>query len=206
MGLAAGATLLSRSAFGALPTPEQVEGPFHPIEDQPDKDLDLVWVKGHEKPATGDVILVRGRVLNLDGEVLPDALVDVWQANHHGRYAHPEDRNSAPLDPHFQGWGLLKSEAEGTYSLKTIRPGAYPLSFLGGDGWRCQHIHFKVSHPMARPLTTQMYFQGDPLIEQDLEIKKAPVEQRHRLIATSTPDRETGLPLYQFDIVLDRPS
>ena len=59
---------------------------------------------------------------------------------------------------------------------------------------------------MAQQLTTQMYFEGDPLIEQDLEIRKVPAEQRHRLIASVTPDRETGLPLYQFDIVLDRPS
>jgi protocatechuate 3,4-dioxygenase beta subunit len=78
------------------------------------------------------------------------------------------------------------------------------LSFIGGEGWRCRHIHFKVDHPAAKALTTQMYFEGDPLIEQDLEIRKAPAAQHPLLISSASPDRETGLPRYHFDIVLDR--
>lgn len=203
LGVVAGAGLLSRSALAALPTPAQVEGPFHPVKEQPDTDLDLVWIRGHDEPATGEVILVHGRVVGTDGSPLADALVDVWQANHHGRYAHPQDRNTAPLDPHFQGWGLIRTDGEGAYRIKTIKPGPYPLSFLGEEGWRCRHIHFKVNHPGADALTTQMYFDGDPLIEQDQEIAKAPAEQRHRLIASAVPDQAAGLPRYRFDIVLE---
>ena len=204
LGLALGTTLIARGAQGALLTPSQVEGPFYPVQEQLDKDLDLVWVKGGERAATGEVVLVGGRVLDVDGAPLANALVDVWQANHHGRYAHPGDKNPAPLDPHFQGWGMIRTDANGRYNLKTIKPGAYPLSFIGGEGWRCRHIHFKVDHPAAEALTTQMYFEGDPLIEQDLEIRKAPAAQRPLLISSAMPDRETGLPRYQFDIVLDR--
>ena len=181
-------------------TPSQVEGPFHPIDEQGDTDADLCLIDGHADPAVGEQILVRGRVTDSDGRPVEDALVDVWQANHYGRYSHPGDRNTAPLDPNFQGWALIRSD--GRYGFKTIKPGPYPLSFLGADGWRCRHIHFKVSKPGGDTLVTQMYFHGDPLIDQDLEIAKAPADQRHQLIAQMTRDDTTGLPLYRFDIVL----
>ena len=203
IGMAAGITLLGPAvARAAVVTPEQVEGPFHPIDEQSDTDLDLTVVQGHSKSATGEVILVRGRVVDTDGRTLSDALVDVWQANHHGRYSHPADENTAPLDPDFQGWGLLKTDADGRYRFKTILPGAYPLPAVGGEGWRCKHIHFQITRPGAKDLTTQMYFRGDPLIEQDLEVAKISEEQRHLLIADAITDATTGLPLYQFDMVV----
>lgn len=203
IGMAAGAALVTSSfASAAVPTPEQVEGPFHPIDEQADTDLNLLMIDGHSEPAEGEVILVRGRVFDTEGLPLKDALVDVWQANHAGRYSHADDPNPAPLDPNFQGWGLVTTDSEGRYGFKTIKPGPYPLSFLGEEGWRCRHIHFQVSRPGFSELTTQMYFDGDPLIEQDLEIEKAPEELRELLIAKSKTDETTGLPLYQFDIVL----
>lgn len=203
IAIAAGASLLGPGIAKALvPTPEQVEGPFHPIEEQADTDLDLTLIEGNSKTAEGEIILVRGQVFDAGGQPLTDALVDVWQANHVGRYSHPEDPNTAPLDPNFQGWGLMTTNSEGRFSFKTIKPGAYPLSFLGEEGWRCRHIHFQVSRPGFDELTTQMYFHGDPLIEQDLEIAKAPEELRHLLIAKSISDEATGLPLYRFDVVL----
>ena len=139
IGLAAGATLIASSFARAAtaPTPEQVEGPFHPIAEQADTDTDLCMIEGRTEPAQGEVILVRGRVTDVNGQPLEGALVDVWQANHFGRYSHPEDPNTAPLDPNFQGWGLIRTDSEGRYGFKTIKPGAYPLSFLGEDGWRC---------------------------------------------------------------------
>ena len=203
MGMAAGVAFIPAGiARAAVPTPEQVEGPFHPIDEQPDTDLDLVMIQGHSERAQGEIILVRGRVTDTAGRPLKDALVDVWQANHFGRYSHPEDPNTAPLDPNFQGWGLITTGSDGRYGFRTIKPGPYPLSFLGDDGWRCRHIHFQVSRAGFGRLTTQMYFHGDPLIEQDLEIAKAPEELRHLLIAKSRRDEVTGLPLYQFDIVM----
>ncbi len=203
IAIAAGVSLLGPGIAKALvPTPEQVEGPFHPVEEQADTDLDLTLIEGNSKTAEGETILVRGQVFDAEGQPLKDALVDVWQANHVGRYSHPEDPNTAPLDPNFQGWGLMTTDSEGRFSFKTIKPGAYPLSFLGEEGWRCRHIHFQVSRPGFDKLTTQMYFHGDPLIEQDLEIAKAPEELRHLLIAKSISDEATGLPLYRFDVVL----
>jgi len=186
----------------ALPTPAQVEGPFHPIHQQADTDLDLTRIDGRSDTATGEIILVRGVVMGLDGEPLANAVVDVWQANHHGRYAHPGDLNTAPLDPAFQGWGVVKTDASGRYAIKTIKPAPYPLAALGGQGWRCSHIHFKVSKTRFSTLTTQMYFRGDPLLDQDLEIAKVVPAQRDLLITDAVLDSDSGLPLHRFDLVL----
>jgi protocatechuate 3,4-dioxygenase beta subunit len=203
IGLAAGISLLALGVTRATaPTPEQVEGPFYPIDEQADKDMDLTLIEGHSETAEGEKILVRGRVSDANGRPLHDALVDVWQANHFGRYSHPEDKSTAPLDVNFQGWGVTKTNAEGRYGLKTIKPGAYRLSAVAGSGQRCRHIHFKVSRPGFKDLTTQMYFQGDPLIDQDLVMAETPTELRHLLIANLITDEVTRLPLYRFDLVL----
>lgn len=205
LGMAAGLAVVPVSFVSAATlTPSQVKGPFHPIDEQSDTDMNLVMIEGHSEPAKGEVILVRGQVFDSDGVPLQHALVDVWQANDDGRYAHPEDKNTAPLDPNFQGWGMVKTDAEGRYGIKTIKPGPYPLSFLGDEGWRCRHIHFEVSHSNFETLVTQMYFKGDPLIETDQEIAKAPEELRHLLIAEAQTDEASGLPLYRFDLVLAR--
>jgi protocatechuate 3,4-dioxygenase beta subunit len=190
------------SALAKVITPYQVEGPFHPVDDQADTDLDLTIINGNSESAEGKQILVQGRATDADGQPLVDALVDIWQANTHGRYSHPKDKNTAPLDSNFQGWGLIRTDDQGRYRFKTIEPGPYPLSFLGEDGWRCKHIHFKVSIPGAVELVTQMYFAGDPLIAQDLEVAKVPEEHRSLLISKPTIDEQTGLPIYQFDMIL----
>lgn len=183
-------------------TPAQVEGPFHPVRQQLDTDLDLTHITGRTESAFGEIIFVKGRVLNTQGEPISNVLLDIWQANHYGRYSHPGDRNRSPLDPNFQGWGLVRSDSNGNYQIKTVKPGAYPLKALGGEGWRCRHIHFKLSCEGYKALTTQMYFRGDPLIAQDMEIKKAPETLRELLIADSSVDEQSGMPIYHFDIVM----
>jgi len=201
--MAAGMTIAASSmAKAAIPTPEQVEGPFHPIIEQDDKDFDLTMVEGSSEAAIGDPVLIRGRVLDIDGNPLSDALVDIWQANYFGRYSHPEDTNTAPLDPNFQGWAVIRTDAEGRYGVRTIVPGPYPLIYLGEDGWRCKHIHFKVNRPGFEELITQMYFHEDPWIAQDPEVNNLPEDQRHLLIVKAQQDEKSGLPLYRFDITL----
>ena len=205
LGIAAGIATLSPGfaiAKAIEATPAQVEGPFYPVIEQADKDLDLTRIKGHSETAAGEIILVRGRVFDTRAQPLKNVLVDVWQANHHGRYNHPEDKNPAPLDPHFQGWGLIRTDADGFYNLKTIKPAPYPLSAVSESGYRPRHIHFKVSRPGFEALTTQMYFRGDPLIAQESELQRLSEARRELLISDATPDAASGLPLFRFDIVL----
>ncbi|MEM1110262.1 MAG: protocatechuate 3,4-dioxygenase [Pseudomonadota bacterium] len=194
--------LAPAAALSALSTPGQVEGPFYPVDTRGERDVDLTQLEGHAEAAKGESIIVRGTVLGRRGEALPGAVVDIWQANQHGRYNHPRDPNPAPLDPDFQGWGIMKTSRQGEYGFKTIKPGAYPLAPLGGRGWRCRHIHFKVSCPGYQPLTTQMYFEGDPLIDQDQVLARAPAAARHLLIAAAEQGEVSGLPEYRFDITL----
>ena len=200
LGVAGGSVFLSPAiAWAGTTTPSQTEGPFYPVDEQDDRDTDLTRIAGHDDTALGTPILVRGRVLDAGGKILDGATVDVWQANHHGRYSHPEDPNPNPLDPNFQGWGIMQTDAAGAYGFKTILPGAYDIS---ETSTRCRHIHFKVSHQEHDTLTTQMYFEGDPLIENDSVMSKTPEALRPLLIAGETEDAATGLAVYTFDIVL----
>lgn len=96
----------------------------------------------------------------------------------------------------------MHTDALGFYCYKTIRPGAYSLEWLGAEGWRARHIHYKVSHEGRAPITTQLYFPGDPLIEQDLEIVEAPEEDRWMMISVKEESHVSGLPIYRYDVVL----
>lgn len=202
--LAGGASVLGPRIAGAMvETPRQVEGPFYPPPPHVETDVDLTLLDGHDEAATGDVIFVRGRVFGVDGKPLANVRVDIWQANHWGRYDHPEDPNTdMPLDPHFQGIGVAQTDADGYYGFKTILPAPYPLAAMGGKGWRARHIHFKVAAGEDRRLTTQMYFEGDPLLADDLAFNAAPEESRHLLVTAPVADADTGIPVHRFDIVL----
>ena len=174
-------------------TPAQTEGPFYPERDQADKDVDLTRIAGHTQSATGEVIYIVGRVLNLKGEPLANAQVELWQANKFGRYAHSRDPNTAPLDEHFQGWGIAVTNAQGEYRFKTILPGSYPAS----PNWvRPPHIHFKINKTGYRPLTTQMYFPEQPLNKSDLILQSLSVEDQNKVVARK---QESD---FVFDIVL----
>lgn len=198
--LASPLSLQSAGAAGWAATPAQTEGPFYPATKQAELDADLTLVAGAPGRAAGEVIVVSGRVTDTRGQPLVSSLVDIWQANHHGRYRHPDDRNPAPLDPGFQGWAMVKTDADGRYRFKTIKPGAYLTSPEGPQ--RCRHIHFKVIDPGFPELTTQMYFPGDPLIADDLVMRETPPVERGRLIARAVDDPSHGLPTYHFDITL----
>jgi protocatechuate 3,4-dioxygenase beta subunit len=195
------AALSATGGVLATTTPTQTEGPFFPIHPQPDTDADMTRIEGHSERALGEVVEISGRVMDEDGNAIADALVDVWQANVHGRYAHERDPNPAPLDENFQGWAQLTTDAEGRYRVRTIKPGAYPVM----DGWsRPPHIHFKVARRGFHELTTQMYFAGDPLNDVDRLLQSVPESERGMLVvdfhSSTGDDSRQG----EFDLVLKR--
>lgn len=155
--------------------------------------------------ALGERIIVAGRVLDDDGRPIPRALIELWQANAAGRYAHPTDQHDAPLDPHFSGAARILTGDKGEYRFVTIKPGAYPWR-NHPNAWRPQHIHFSVFGPgFAARLVTQMYFPGDPLLALDPIFNSvADPAARARLVSrfeldTTIAEYALG---YQFDIVL----
>ena len=103
----------------ARPTPDQILGPFYPVKKPADGGTDLTRLSSKSGPAQGEVIYVMGRVLNMNGDPVQGAQLEVWQANAGGRYVHSSDPNPAPLDPNFDGYANVVSDAEGRYRFKT---------------------------------------------------------------------------------------
>jgi len=140
---------------------------------------------------------VEGQVLDEAGKPVPGALVDIWQANAAGRYDHEDDPALAPLDPNFQGWGMVKTDDQGRYAFTTIKPGAYSVD---AEWSRPPHIHFKVSRRGYHELTTQMYFAGESLNETDRLLRDVP-EDRRGLLVVDFQDRD-GTSSGNFPITL----
>jgi protocatechuate 3,4-dioxygenase, beta subunit len=199
----AAVALGAAGAGGAEPlqrTPNQTSGPFYPLDKPLDADADLTLIKGHRQRAAGQVVHVTGRVLSASGEPVSGARIEIWQANTHGRYTHPDDGNTAaPLDPNFEGYASLVTDDQGRYRFKTIKPGAYPA----GRSFRPPHIHFDIAGRKDR-LVTQMYFPDEPLNESDAVIAGAR-DTRRLLIANldrAAAQLEPDSWLARWDIVL----
>ena len=184
-------------------TLSEITGPVFGSGDVGAGDHDLT--ARHSGAPLGERIVVSGRVLDENGRPVPHALVEIWQANAAGRYAHDVDDHDAPLDPNFSGSGRALTDSEGQYRFLTIKPGAYPWR-NHYNAWRPAHIHFSLfGIGLVQRLVTQMYFPGDPLLAYDPMYNSIPDElARRRLIAEL--DWERTIPdialAYRFDIVL----
>jgi protocatechuate 3,4-dioxygenase beta subunit len=197
--MAAAAVTTSAMAKVKVVTPANPEGPFYPKHQQIDKDTDLTRIEGRTGRAEGSLIRVTGQVLDENGKPVEGALVDIWQANTHGRYHHEDDPNTAPRDPNFQGWAMVKTDAEGRYAFTTIKPGAYKVN----EEWsRPPHIHYKVSCRGFHEITTQMYFEGEVLNESDRLLRSVAEEARDSLVVSF--QEVDGIASGHFPIVLAR--
>jgi protocatechuate 3,4-dioxygenase beta subunit len=168
-------------------------------------ELDHDLTRQHAGEPLGERIVVGGRLVDGDGRPVPEALVEVWQANAAGRYRHRVDRHPAPLDPNFTGAGRCLTDADGRYRFVTVKPGAYPWK-NHHNAWRPAHIHLSVfGRAFTQRLVTQLYFPGDPLLGQDPILGSIPdPAARQRLVArfdldTTEPEWALG---YRFDVVL----
>ncbi|MFK0294962.1 protocatechuate 3,4-dioxygenase subunit beta [Streptomyces sp. NPDC090442] len=171
--------------------------------------LDNDLTRQHPGEPLGERITVSGRLLDRTGRPLRGQLIEIWQANAAGRYAHQRDQHPAPLDPHFTGVGRTLTDGDGGYAFTTIKPGAYPWHNHTG-AWRPAHIHFSLfGAAFTQRLITQMYFPGDPLFPRDPILQSVTDEAaRQRLVARydhdlSQPEWSLG---YHWDIVLDGPT
>lgn len=167
--------------------------------------LDHDLTRQHSGAPVGQRIVVEGRVLDEGGRPVPHTLIEVWQANAAGRYAHTVDQWDAPLDANFTGAGRALTDGEGRYRFVTVRPGAYPWR-NHHNAWRPAHIHFSLfGQAFLTRLVTQMYFPGDPLLPLDPIFTAIPeARARARLVAQfdvslTEPAFALG---YRFDLVL----
>jgi protocatechuate 3,4-dioxygenase beta subunit len=191
-----------------IPTPQtlsELTGPVYGHDDIQPLDDDLTKNAVVNGEPIGERIIVVGRVLDESGDPVPNALVEVWQANATGRYIHRVDQHDAPLDPNFYGAGRVLTNANGEYRFTSIKPGAYPWR-NHENAWRPSHIHYSIfGTAFISRLVTQMYFPGDPLHKMDPMLTSLHDDKgRERLIAQyahdiTEPEWALG---YRFDIVL----
>lgn len=176
----------------------------HALVGETDADL-LTNYAAPGETAIGQRIVVAGRVLDGNGRPVPDALIEIWQANAGGRYRHRRDGYLAPLDPNFGGCGRCMTDADGRYAFRTIKPGPYPWPNRAND-WRPAHIHLSVfGQAFAQRLITQLYFEGDPLVRLCPIVNAIPdAATIDRLVARL--DMNATIPMdaqaYRFDLVL----
>ena len=187
-----------------VPLPHRLTEVTGPLLHGPVRPGDDDLTRGPNGEAQGQRIVVSGRVLDSDGRPVPDTLVEVWQANAAGRYAHAWDTWPAPLDPHFTGGGRALTDSEGRYTFTTIKPGAYPWG-NHHNAWRPAHIHFSLfGRAFTQRLVTQMYFPDDPLFAQDPIYNSVPEAARGRMVSAFDLDatRPEWALAFRFDIVL----
>jgi protocatechuate 3,4-dioxygenase alpha subunit len=146
----------------------------------------------------GERIRIEGRVLDGNAAPVPDAMVEIWQANAHGRYNHPTDQGSALLDPSFIGFGRSGTDEEGHYWFETIKPGAVPF-----DEKRQQAPHISVTvfaRGLLNHLATRLYFANESTNALDPILQRVPDNRRGTLLAQRL-EEGTGS-VYRFDIIL----
>lgn len=146
---------------------------------------------------TGERVTIQGQVLDGDRIPVPDALLEVWQANAHGKYAHPEDTQAKPLEHGFQGYGRVPVNKDGVFRFGTIKPGPVP----GPDG-KDQAPHLVLSvflRGVLRRLITRLYFPDDPRNSGDAVLNLVEDYRRPTLIAQKVAGKPGVL---RWDIIL----
>ena len=176
-----------------LLTPSQTVGPFFAI---------LVPEQGRLSLATdgapGQRIVLEGTIRDGAGRPIPDALVEIWQANAAGRYNHPDDARTTAPDTTFHGFGRVHADAEGCFSVETIKPGPVP-----GPGGRLQAPHLLVglfARGLLTRLVTRIYFEDEPANRDDPILAEVAPERRSTLVAA-----RRGKGRYAHAIVLQGP-
>jgi protocatechuate 3,4-dioxygenase, alpha subunit len=162
--------------MGLQTTTSQTVGPFFTIGFDRLNKVDLAG-----PGISGERVTIAGRVVDGDGKPVPDALLETWQANSHGKYAHPEDNQNKPLDADFHGYGRIRVDENGRFLFTTVKPGTVP----GPDG-KLQAPHIAVSvfaRGLLLRLVTRIYFPEQAANANDYVLNLVEPARRGTLIA-----------------------
>jgi protocatechuate 3,4-dioxygenase alpha subunit len=148
----------------------------------------------------GENVTIEGRIVDGDGKPVTDALVEIWQANAHGKYAHPDDAQDKPLEPGFKGFGRVPTDDGGRFRFATIKPGCVPAP----DG-SLQAPHLNVTifmRGLLKHLITRIYFPDDPANADDAVLNAVPADRRATLVAKPIGGQRGAL---EWNVVLQGP-
>ncbi|MBV9356760.1 MAG: protocatechuate 3,4-dioxygenase subunit alpha [Chloroflexi bacterium] len=182
------------SSTRLLPTGSQTAGPFFSIG--------LLERRGTVQVLTnpdlsGEHIHIEGQVLDGDGVPVPDALIEIWQADAHGRYRHPADTRPLPLETSFVGYGRCGTDDRGGFWFQTIKPGRVPYV---DDRLQAPHIVVTVfARGLLNHAVTRLYFADESSTAEDPILARVPPERRERLLATPVGGQPAT---YRFDVIL----
>ncbi len=176
-------------------TPSQTVGPFFHFGTVEKGDENILV----NDETLGEQILIRGRVLDGEGEAVPDALLEIWQADANGHHNHPADPNHAHADTHFRGFGRADSVDDGRFTIRTIKPGNVPFD---DERMQAPHINLRVfSRGMLTHAYTRLYFSdemdanaSDPVLNM--------IESERRATLIARRQNTAGSPVYVMDIKL----
>jgi protocatechuate 3,4-dioxygenase alpha subunit len=176
-------------------TPSQTAGPYFAFALTPAGRYavsDLATNDLVTDDAVGERITISGRVIDGDGELVTDAMLEIWQADGDGRYP---GADPALSNARFKGFGRVECDAEGRYSFRTVKPGRVP----GPNGaMQAPHVNVGVfARGILRRLFTRIYFEGEAGNDGDAILTLVPAERRPTLIA-----RRAGAGAYSLDIRL----
>jgi protocatechuate 3,4-dioxygenase beta subunit len=180
-------------------TPPQTEGPFYPDKLPLDTDNDLLVINDSLNPGVGEITWLSGRILDLAGNPLKNATVEIWQCDNNGAYLHTGTSNADRRDGNFQGFGRFLTGQGGEYLFRTIKPVPYP--------GRTPHIHFCVKLKGKKEFVTQCYVKGHPGNERDgIYRSLRDPKDRAALTVDFAPLKESKLGelAARFDIVLGK--
>jgi protocatechuate 3,4-dioxygenase, alpha subunit len=151
-----------------------------------------------QSKTAGERIRIEGCVLDGDRLPVPDAMVEIWQANAHGRYNHSADQGAAHLDPTFLGFGRSGTAEDGSYWFETIKPGRVPFN---QEQLQAPHICVTVfSRGLLNHLVTRLYFEDEQTNAEDPILQCVPNERRSTLLARR--EMHKGMNVYRFEIIM----
>ncbi len=167
-------------------TPSQTIGPYLHIG--------LDWLCNNDMTSPGidgDRCTIQGCVIDGDGRPVNDAVIEIWQADAHGRYAHPEDSRDKPLVPSFSGFGRVATDDNGAFTITTIKPGPVPAP---REGFQAPHLNVTIfARGLLKHLTTRMYFPDEAANAEDPVLRSVPADRRGTLIAEAFASRDGAL-------------
>ncbi len=173
-----------------VPTASQTVGPYWAIG----LDWPVAWQVAPDGVA-GERFLLTGRLLDAAGEPVPDGVLELWQANAEGRYAHPEDRQNKPLDQRFLGFGRCGTRPDGSFRFASVKPGPVPAP---GGGLQAPHLTIGIfARGLLARLATRVYFPDEAANATDPVLALVEPARRGTLIA-----KAEGPGRYSWDVRL----